>query len=186
MWKPWMLLAAFSVALSADVAGRMTAGTAVRALSPRQQLFLYPWTARNDARIPPMTELVDDGKWHDTDSQVAYNASASFLAYTLDLGGPDRLKQLRTVRSSDFAALPAALRQATRPGGPRVARLLRDLSLCDGDSPPFSPFGEWGSVPNPPNGENGGLSPSHQRPRHTFAERCLGDSLRRTQVHSGK
>jgi hypothetical protein len=71
---------------------------------PGGKSFLYPWTARNDARIPPMTELVDDGKWDDTDSQVAYNASASFLAYTLDLGGPDRLKQLQTVRSSDFAA----------------------------------------------------------------------------------
>jgi hypothetical protein len=40
----------------------------------------------------------------DTDSQVPYDASASFLAYALDLGGPDRLKQLQTVRSSDFAA----------------------------------------------------------------------------------
>jgi hypothetical protein len=66
--------------------------------------FLYPWTARNDARIPPITDLVDDGKWDDVDSQVAYNASASFLVYTLEAGGPDRLKQLQTVRSSDFPA----------------------------------------------------------------------------------
>ena len=66
--------------------------------------FLYPWTARNDARIPPLTDLVDDDKWSDVDSQIAYNASASFLVYTLDLGGPDRLKQLQPVRSSEFAA----------------------------------------------------------------------------------
>ena len=66
--------------------------------------FLYPWTARNDARIPPIADLVDDGKWDDVESQVAYNASASFLVYTLDVGGPDRLKQLESVRSSDFAA----------------------------------------------------------------------------------
>jgi hypothetical protein len=66
--------------------------------------FLYPWTARNDARIPPLTDLVDDDKWQNTDLQVAYNASASFLAYTLDLGGPDRLKQLQPVPSADFAA----------------------------------------------------------------------------------
>jgi len=26
------------------------------------------------------------------------------LVYTLDLGGPDRIKQLQTVRSSEFAA----------------------------------------------------------------------------------
>jgi hypothetical protein len=71
---------------------------------PGGKSFLYPWTARNDARIPPLTDLVDDGKWSDTDSQIAYNASASFLVYTLDLGGPDRLKQLQPVRSSEFAA----------------------------------------------------------------------------------
>jgi hypothetical protein len=66
--------------------------------------FLYPWTARNDARIPPLSDLVDDGKWGDYDSEVAYNASASFLAYQLDLGGPARIKQLYPVRSSEFAA----------------------------------------------------------------------------------
>jgi hypothetical protein len=66
--------------------------------------FLYPWTARNDARIPPIADLVDDGKWADVLSEVAYNASASFLVYTLDMGGPDRLKQLQSVRSADFAA----------------------------------------------------------------------------------
>lgn len=70
---------------------------------PGGKSFLYPWTALNDARIPPITDLVDDGKWDDTLSQIAYNASASFLAYTLDLGGPARLKQLQTVRSSEFA-----------------------------------------------------------------------------------
>jgi hypothetical protein len=66
--------------------------------------FLYPWTARNDARIPPLSDLVDDGKWEDIDSQVSYNASASFLSYTLETYGPDRLKQLQPVRSSEFAA----------------------------------------------------------------------------------
>jgi hypothetical protein len=70
---------------------------------PGGKSFLYPWTARNDARIPPMTDLVVDSKWDDVDSQIAYNASASFLAYTLDTGGPDRLKQLQAVRSEDFA-----------------------------------------------------------------------------------
>jgi hypothetical protein len=71
---------------------------------PGGKSFLYPWTARNDARIPPLTDLIDDGKWPDIDSQIAYNASASFLIYTLDLGGPDRLKQLQSVQSSEFAS----------------------------------------------------------------------------------
>lgn len=70
---------------------------------PGGKSFLYPWTARNDARIPPIADLVDDRKWDDVNSQVAYNASASFLVYTLEAGGPDRLKQLQAVRSSDFA-----------------------------------------------------------------------------------
>ena len=66
--------------------------------------FLYPWTARNEARIPPISDLVDDGKWDEVVSEVSYNASASFLVYTLDAGGPDRLKRLQSVRSADFAA----------------------------------------------------------------------------------
>jgi len=71
---------------------------------PGGKSFLYPWTARNAARIPPLSDLVDDEKWDDTEMQVAYNASASFLAYILDLGGPARLKQLWRVNSSEFAA----------------------------------------------------------------------------------
>ena len=66
--------------------------------------FLYPWTARNLSSIPPITDLVQDDEWDDVDSQISYNAGASFLVYTLDLGGPDRLKQLQPVRSEDFAA----------------------------------------------------------------------------------
>ena len=86
----------------------MNEGMASAVMSERYHVggksFLYPWTARNDASIPPITDLVDDGKWDDVVTQVAYNASASFLVYTLDLGGPDRLKRLQSVRSADFAA----------------------------------------------------------------------------------
>jgi hypothetical protein len=70
---------------------------------PGGKSFLYPWTARNDARIPAMSNLVDDDKWGDYESQLAYNASASFLAYILDRGGPQRLKQLQQVDSAAFA-----------------------------------------------------------------------------------
>jgi hypothetical protein len=66
--------------------------------------YLYPWTAANDARIPPLSELVDDERWGKIDSQVAYQSSASFLAYLLDAGGPARLKQVWAASSSQFAA----------------------------------------------------------------------------------
>lgn len=70
---------------------------------PSGKSFLYPWTARNDARIPALSNLVDDDTWGDYESQLAYNASASFLAYILDRGGPQRLKQLQPVDSAAFA-----------------------------------------------------------------------------------
>ena len=64
--------------------------------------FLYAWTAANDARIPPLSRLVDDDTWDDYDTQTTYNASASFLAYLLETEGPARLKQLQPVNSGDF------------------------------------------------------------------------------------
>ena len=71
---------------------------------PGGKSFLYPWTARNAAQIPDLSNLVDDDTWGNYDSQLAYNASASFLAYILDQGGSARLKQLQSVRSSEFEA----------------------------------------------------------------------------------
>ena len=71
---------------------------------PGGKSFLYPWTARNAAQIPDLSNLVDDDTWGNYDSQLAYNASASFLAYILDQGGPARLKQLQSLRSSEFEA----------------------------------------------------------------------------------
>ena len=64
--------------------------------------FLYSWTAANDARIPALSLLVDDDTWDNYDSQTAYKASASFLAYLLDTAGPAPLKQLQAVNSRDF------------------------------------------------------------------------------------
>ena len=61
-------------------------------------------TARNASQIPDLSLLVDDRTWDDFNSQMTYNASASFLAYILDLGGPDRLKQLQRVPSPEFEA----------------------------------------------------------------------------------
>lgn len=65
--------------------------------------FLYGWTADQGARIPALSTLVDDDRWGDYDQQLTYNASASFLAYLLEVGGPQRLKQLQPVSSTAFA-----------------------------------------------------------------------------------
>ena len=96
------------VIVSLCISSFMNEGMASAIMSERYHAggksFLYPWTARNLSTIPPITDLVQDDKWDDVDSQIAYNAGASFLVYTLDLGGPDRLKQLQPVRSADFAA----------------------------------------------------------------------------------
>jgi len=69
----------------------------------RGKTFLYSWTASHDAQIPPLSNLIDDDKWSSHDQQIAYNASASFLAYLLEVNGPSRLKQLLPVNSKDFA-----------------------------------------------------------------------------------
>jgi hypothetical protein len=65
--------------------------------------FLYEWTKNNVAQIPPLANLVDDGKWNDYNEQVAYKASASFLAYLLETAGAPRLRQIYYVSSSEFA-----------------------------------------------------------------------------------
>lgn len=65
--------------------------------------FLYDWTARRDAQIPSLSTLVDDDQWDSHDQQLTYNASASFLAYLLETGGPQRVKQLQPLNSDEFA-----------------------------------------------------------------------------------
>jgi hypothetical protein len=50
-----------------------------------------------------VSTLVDDGQWPTSDSQAAYNASASFLAYLLDTHGHVPLRQLYYARTSEFA-----------------------------------------------------------------------------------
>jgi hypothetical protein len=65
--------------------------------------FLYSWTYANRGRLPAVSALVDDGQWPTSDSQAAYNASASFLAYLIDTYGHVPLRQLYYARSSEFA-----------------------------------------------------------------------------------
>ena len=65
--------------------------------------FLYAWTRINADAIPPLAELADDDKWSGFPQDVAYNASASLLAYLIETSGPDRLRQLYYARSDAFA-----------------------------------------------------------------------------------
>jgi len=64
--------------------------------------FYYRWTKDHLAAIPPLSDLADDDKWKGDD--VSYKASASFLAYLLDLAGAGPIKQLYQTRSADFSA----------------------------------------------------------------------------------
>jgi len=71
---------------------------------------------RADASYPPvrhrlrhlvaygLSALADDSRWGGFNQSMAYNASASFLAYLLERDGPDRLRQLYGVSSGEFEA----------------------------------------------------------------------------------
>jgi hypothetical protein len=69
---------------------------------PNGKTFLYAWTARNAARLPPVGQLVDDDAWEALPSEVAYNASASFLAYLIETYGAAPLKRIHGATSSAF------------------------------------------------------------------------------------
>lgn len=64
--------------------------------------FLYDWTVRNASRLPPITSLADDEAWSGYPQDVAYNTSASFLAYLIDVYGPVPLKRLHGAPSGAF------------------------------------------------------------------------------------
>ena len=64
--------------------------------------FLYDWTTRNATRLPPLIDLADDDKWEGYPQDVAYNTSASFLAYLIETYGPDPLKRLHGATSPEF------------------------------------------------------------------------------------
>lgn len=64
--------------------------------------FLYDWTARNASRLPPIAALADDETWDSYPQDVAYNTSASFLAYLIETGGPAPLKRLHGATSGAF------------------------------------------------------------------------------------
>lgn len=64
--------------------------------------MLYVWTARNASRLPPLAQLANDDEWEGYPQEVAYNASASFLAYLIETYGPAPLKRLHGATSEAF------------------------------------------------------------------------------------
>jgi hypothetical protein len=65
---------------------------------------LYSWTARNAARLPPLADLIDNDKWEGLPQDVAYNASASFLAYLIQVSGAAPMKRLYGATPNTFAS----------------------------------------------------------------------------------
>ena len=65
--------------------------------------FDHRWSSQHAAEIPPLTDLVDDEKWSGLNSQMAYKASSSFLAWLLDDGGPEQLRRIYGADSKRFA-----------------------------------------------------------------------------------
>jgi hypothetical protein len=66
--------------------------------------FYYQWTKTHRSQLVPVSKLADDAEWPDLQQNMAYSASASFLAYLLETNGPDRLRQLYYARSGEFTA----------------------------------------------------------------------------------
>lgn len=83
----------------------MTEGIASAVITERYHSngrhFYYPWTASHLSQLPPIASLLDDEFWNRSNSQIAYSASASFLAWLIDTRGPAPLKQVFTVRSNE-------------------------------------------------------------------------------------
>jgi hypothetical protein len=65
--------------------------------------FAHAWVAsRSD--LPALSQLVDDEAWSGFDHDIAYNSSASFVAYLLDVHGPARFRRLWRASSGAFAS----------------------------------------------------------------------------------
>ena len=69
---------------------------------PTGPTSLYGWTVRNAGRLPPLAQLADDDAWEGYPQDLAYNTSASFLAYLLETYGPVPLKRLHGATSAMF------------------------------------------------------------------------------------
>ena len=79
--------------------------TAVRSerYHPFGRHFIYAWTKSHRAQLPSLADLSADDQWTSRPQEITYTTSASFLAYLLDIYGPQPLKQIYNARSSEFA-----------------------------------------------------------------------------------
>lgn len=64
--------------------------------------FFHRWAATHRGQLVRLAELVDDDRWRSSDSQVAYNSSASFLAYLVETYGSAPLRRIYQASSADF------------------------------------------------------------------------------------
>ena len=71
--------------------------------------FLYGWTRDHRSQVPALSKLSDDGQWSSIDSNVAYNSSASFLAWAIDTYGAQRFKAIYSASSEQ---MPDRMRSA--------------------------------------------------------------------------
>ena len=65
--------------------------------------FYYRWTAQRRGQLPRLADLVDNDRWGSISQQVAYAASASFLAYLLETRGAAALRGVYYATSSEIA-----------------------------------------------------------------------------------
>jgi hypothetical protein len=66
--------------------------------------YSHGWTNAHRTQIPPLARLADDDEWEKADSQIAYPASASFLAYLLETRGATPLRAIYYAGSGEFVA----------------------------------------------------------------------------------
>ena len=71
--------------------------------------FLFPWTRDRRAQLRPLAEVFDNDKWKNLQQEIAYNSSASFLAWLLDTYGSQRLRRIYGLSSRDLAATIASV-----------------------------------------------------------------------------
>lgn len=64
--------------------------------------FFHAWVAERLSQVPGIDALADDDRWNDVPESLAYNASASFLAFVLERYGAAPIRRLYVVPSSDF------------------------------------------------------------------------------------
>ena len=66
--------------------------------------FYYHWTATHRAQLPRIGDLVIDDHWNSYAQDVAYNTSASFLAYLMETYGAAPMRAIHGTPSGAFPA----------------------------------------------------------------------------------